>query len=103
MDGVIGNSSSGLTEAPSFGKGTINIGDRQLGRLRAESVIDCGPERGSILVALQKLYSPEFKRKLEGVVNPNGEEGASNKILRVLQEYPLDNILKKSFHDLMDR
>jgi GDP/UDP-N,N'-diacetylbacillosamine 2-epimerase (hydrolysing) len=101
VDGVIGNSSSGLTEAPSFGKGTINIGDRQRGRLRAESVIDSAPDRGSILTALQKLYSSEFQRKLENVVNPNGDEGASKKILRILHEYPLDNLLKKSFYDLV--
>jgi GDP/UDP-N,N'-diacetylbacillosamine 2-epimerase (hydrolysing) len=100
VDGVIGNSSSGLTEVPSFGKGTINIGDRQLGRLKAESVIDCDPDRMSILNALERLYSSEFKRNLGSVVNPNGNGGASKKILRVLHEHPLENLLKKSFHDL---
>ena len=103
VDGVVGNSSSGLTEVPSFGKGTINIGDRQLGRLRAESVIDCAPEREAISAGLKKLYSSDFQKKLKGVVNPNGTEGANKRILKVLQEYPLHNLLKKSFYDLADK
>lgn len=100
VDGVVGNSSSGLTEVPSFGKGTINIGDRQRGRLKAESVIDCNPERQSITAALQRLYSPAFLVMLKTVRNPYGEGGASEKIVQVLQDYPLETILKKSFHDL---
>jgi GDP/UDP-N,N'-diacetylbacillosamine 2-epimerase (hydrolysing) len=100
MDGVVGNSSSGLAEVPSFRKGTINIGDRQRGRLKAESVIDCNPDRQSITAALQQLYSPEFQATLSVVRNPYGEGGASEKIVRVLQEYPLDAIVKKTFHDI---
>jgi GDP/UDP-N,N'-diacetylbacillosamine 2-epimerase (hydrolysing) len=100
VDGVIGNSSSGLTEVPSFGKGTINIGDRQLGRLKAQSVIDCRPDRRSIALALQRLYSPAFQQMLKSVRNPYGDGGASAKIVRVLQDYPLDAILKKRFYDI---
>jgi GDP/UDP-N,N'-diacetylbacillosamine 2-epimerase (hydrolysing) len=100
VDGVVGNSSSGLMEVPSFGKGTVNIGDRQLGRLRAESVIDCGPERGSIIVALQKLYSEAFQLKLKTSRNPYGEGGASKKIVQILKECKLEAILKKTFYDL---
>jgi len=100
MDGVVGNSSSGLAEVPSFRKGTINIGDRQRGRLKAGSVIDCAPERQSIAAALRTLYSPEFQAELETVRNPYGEGGASEKVVRVLQEYPLDTLLKKTFYDL---
>ena len=100
LDGVVGNSSSGLTEAPSFGKGTINIGDRQRGRLKAGSVIDCKSDRQSIAAALQQLYSPTFQTTLQNVRNPYGEGGASKKIVRVLQSYPLDIDLKKTFHDL---
>ena len=65
VDGVIGNSSSGLIEVPSFSKGTINIGDRQRGRLKAESVIDCDPFKQSIVNALQHLYSDTFQEKTE--------------------------------------
>lgn len=100
VDGVVGNSSSGLAEVPSFRKGTINIGDRQRGRLKAESVIDCSPDRQSIAAALQRLYSPAFQATLKTVRNPYGEGGASVKIVQVLQSYPLETILKKSFYDL---
>jgi len=100
VDGVVGNSSSGLAEVPSFRKGTVNIGDRQRGRLKADSVIDCAPERESIAAALRTLYSPEFQAELASVRNPYGEGGASEKVVRVLQEYPLDTLLKKTFYDL---
>ena len=96
VDGVVGNSSSGLAEVPSFGKGTINIGDRQRGRLKAESVIDCDPDRQSIAAALQRLYSPAFQATLKTVRNPYGEGGASEKIVRVLRDYPLETILEES-------
>jgi GDP/UDP-N,N'-diacetylbacillosamine 2-epimerase (hydrolysing) len=99
-DGVLGNSSSGLTEVPSFGKGTINIGDRQRGRLKADSVIDCGPDRQSIASALSRLYSSDFQAGLKTVRNPYGEGGASEKVVKVLQECSLDGILMKSFYDL---
>lgn len=99
-DGVVGNSSSGLTEVPSFGKGTINIGDRQRGRLKAASVIDCGPERQAIAAALQQLYSPAFQSMLSTVRSPYGEGGASEKIVQVLRNSPFESLLKKSFHDL---
>jgi GDP/UDP-N,N'-diacetylbacillosamine 2-epimerase (hydrolysing) len=100
MDGVVGNSSSGLTEVPSFAKGTINIGDRQRGRLKSASVIDCDPDRHSIVSALKQLYSPAFQKKLITVKNPYGEGGASQKILKVLRSYPLKSIIKKSFCNL---
>jgi GDP/UDP-N,N'-diacetylbacillosamine 2-epimerase (hydrolysing) len=99
VDGVVGNSSSGLAEVPSFRKGTVNIGDRQRGRLKADSVLDCAPDRQSIGEALRTLYSPEFKARLPTVRNPYGEGGASEKVVRVLQEYPLDRLLKKTFYD----
>jgi GDP/UDP-N,N'-diacetylbacillosamine 2-epimerase (hydrolysing) len=100
VDGVVGNSSSGLTEVPSFAKGTINVGDRQRGRLKAESVIDCDPEQRSIAAALQRLYSAEFQSMLKTVKNPYGEGGASEKIVHILKDANLEFILKKSFNDL---
>jgi GDP/UDP-N,N'-diacetylbacillosamine 2-epimerase (hydrolysing) len=100
VDGVVGNSSSGLIEAPSFRKGTINVGDRQRGRLKAESVIDCNPEREAISEALQQLYSPAFQALLATVGNPYGDGGASERIVQVLKDYPLASILKKSFYDI---
>ncbi|MES2715829.1 MAG: UDP-N-acetylglucosamine 2-epimerase [Pseudomonadota bacterium] len=100
VDGVVGNSSSGLIEAPTLGIGTVNIGDRQRGRLRAPAVIDCAPERGAILAAIGRLYTPEFRRLAQARANPYGQGGAVEKIVHVLQHHPLDGILKKSFHDL---
>jgi GDP/UDP-N,N'-diacetylbacillosamine 2-epimerase (hydrolysing) len=100
VDGVVGNSSSGLIEVPSFAKATINIGDRQRGRLKANSVIDCEPCIKSISNALEFLYSNKFQKKIENVHNPYGEGGASKKIVEILQDHPLEFILKKPFHDL---
>ena len=99
VDGVVGNSSSGLTEVPSFKKGSINIGDRQRGRLRAESVIECEPERKSISMAIARLYSSAFHAKLQKVENPYGNGGASEAILMVLKDQSFENLLKKRFYD----
>jgi len=99
VDGLVGNSSSGLLEAPSFKKGTINIGDRQRGRMQAESVINCEPDRRSIAVALETLYSDDFQAGLNQVRNPYGDGGASEKVLRVLKNHDLNHIVKKVFHD----
>jgi len=100
VDGVVGNSSSGLLEVPSFKKGTINIGDRQKGRIKADSVIDCKPEKESILKALEELYSDEFMDELKTVMNPYGEGGASEAIVAILEKVVLDHIIKKEFYDL---
>jgi len=100
VNGVVGNSSSGLIEAPSFRIGTINIGDRQGGRIKAPSVIDCAPDTNSICEALQKLFSKSFGDKLKTITNPHGEGNAAGKILRVIQTYPLTGVLKKKFNDL---
>lgn len=99
VDGVVGNSSSGLTEVPSFKKGTINIGDRQRGRLQAESVIICEPTRRSISVALKRLYSTEFYESLSQVRNPYGDGGASEKVVKTIKNCSIDGIAKKSFYD----
>jgi GDP/UDP-N,N'-diacetylbacillosamine 2-epimerase (hydrolysing) len=100
VDGVVGNSSSGLAEAPSMGIGTIDIGDRQRGRLRASSVIHCEPSHEQITQALLELFSPAFKASLAQVDNPYGTGGASQRIVEVLTTHPLDQLIKKKFHDL---
>ena len=83
-----------------MGIGTINIGDRQKGRLRAASVIDCPPERQAIGAALRRLYALDFRAALPTTVNPYGTGGASERIVQVLRDFPLAGILKKSFYDL---
>ncbi len=100
VDFIIGNSSSGLLEAPSFKIGTINIGDRQKGRLQADSIINCLPEKVSIRESIKKIYSSNFKEILKNVKNPYGDECASKKIIEVLKNTPLNEILKKSFFDI---
>lgn len=100
MDLVLGNSSSGLTEAPSFNIPTINIGDRQNGRIKAQSVIDCEPNENSISKAIERAFSNSFSAKLKETRNPYGEGGASKKIVSKLKEVDLTNILKKSFYDI---
>ena len=100
VDGVVGNSSSGLLEVPSYKIGTVNIGDRQRGRIKADSVIDCGPTQKSIGDALKKLYSTDFQRTLKTVVSPYGTGGASEAIVKKLEDISLSDILKKGFYDL---
>jgi GDP/UDP-N,N'-diacetylbacillosamine 2-epimerase (hydrolysing) len=100
VDAVIGNSSSGLLEVPSFKKATINIGDRQKGRLKASSIIDCQPYQGGIEKALTKAFSKEFQALLSSAVNPYGEGEASFKILPVLKESIQIQGLKKHFYDI---
>lgn len=99
---VIGNSSSGLIEAPSFGVPTVNIGDRQKGRLRAESVIDCNPERNSIIDAINKAVADQESGALDGMTNPYGDGMVSEKIIHLLKEtlYYLEIDLKKKFYNI---
>jgi len=100
VNAVVGNSSSGLAEAPSFRIGTINIGDRQRGRLKAKSVIDCEPNQQSIQKAFERLYSNAFQEQLTSVQNPYGEGGASEKIVKMLKNLRFEDQLKKKFYDL---
>lgn len=100
VDGVVGNSSSGLAEVPSFKKGTINVGDRQRGRLQAGSVINCDPTRQSIAEAVARLYSADFQKNLSQVQNPYGEGGASDKVIEIVKHYAIQGIAKKVFYNL---
>lgn len=100
VDGVVGNSSSGLAEAPTFKIGTINIGDRQNGRLRAKSVIDCESTEKSIKKAIETLYSQNFQNILPSIVNPYGEENSTEKILDILKNANIPKEPKKEFYDL---
>jgi UDP-N-acetylglucosamine 2-epimerase len=94
---VVGNSSSGIIEAPSFKVPTVNIGDRQKGRLRAESVIDVACCKEDILVALQRaLYDERFRRQVRLAKNPYdpyGDGNVSGRLISVLESLPLDRRL----------
>ena len=100
VDGVIGNSSSGLLEVPSFKKGTINIGDRQKGRVKAKSVIDCSPTKESITQAIRRMYSDQFSKVIKLTINPYGNGGASDKIVETIENISLDDIIIKEFYDI---
>ncbi|WP_187647908.1 UDP-N-acetylglucosamine 2-epimerase [Nitrosophilus labii] len=101
VDAVVGNSSSGLLEAPSFKIGTINIGDRQKGRTKAKSVIDCKPKKEDIRKAFEKLYSTDFQERLKSVKNPYEQnELPSKKIVKTIKSFDLKNLLKKEFYDI---
>ena len=102
VDAVIGNSSSGLIEVPSFNVGTINIGDRQRGRISGESIICCEPYCDDICEALNKVYSNEFKVKLKSSINPYKKDGTVKNIVKKLRDYPLDGILKKQFNNFIN-
>ncbi|WP_103601779.1 UDP-N-acetylglucosamine 2-epimerase [Campylobacter concisus] len=100
VDIVLGNSSSGLLEVPSFKKATINIGDRQKGRARASSVIDVRPVKEEILAAIKRAYSKEFEQILKDTINPYDGGNPSKKMVKILKETKLDGILKKKFYDV---
>lgn len=100
VDIVLGNSSSGLSEVPSFKKATINIGDRQKGRTKASSVIDISPVKEEILVAIKKAYSKEFEQILKDTTNPYDGGNPSKKMVKILKEIELEGILKKKFYDV---
>ena len=99
-DAVIGNSSSGILEAPSLKVPTINIGDRQKGRIRTESIVDCQPQKDSILAALKTMYSNNFQSNLQHMEIPYEKYGTAKKIKEILKETDLSNILKKQFYDI---
>jgi len=100
VDGVVGNSSSGILEAPSFKVGTISLGDRQRGRIMSNSVIECFPTEESITDALTKLFSKEFRLLVKKTISPFGEGGVSEKITHIIESVSLDEILKKQFYDI---
>ena len=100
VDAVVGNSSSGLIEAPSFNIGTINIGDRQRGRVRSESVIDSDFTHESLKSAFRKLNSKKFIEKIKYLKNPYDAGATSKNIVRIIAESSFDNLLKKKFYDV---
>jgi len=99
-DVMIGNSSSAIIEAPTFGLPAVNIGERQRGRLRAANVIDVGHDRAAIRAAVERALDPAFRRSLAGLVNPYGDGHAAPRIARVLREVELGpRLIRKRFTD----
>lgn len=96
---VVGNSSSGLLEVPSFGIPTLNIGDRQNGRIACESVYYCETDKHSVLEGLNKVLSPEFKQFAKTVQNPYDKENTAQCIFDVISTYPFDSLNQKHFYN----
>ena len=99
-EAVIGNSSSGLIEAPTFLKPTVNIGNRQDGRIFGGTVINCGEDIPSIIKALKRALSTEFREKCSIEKNPYGSGGSSKKIIDILKATSLDDLVIKKFYDV---
>ncbi len=97
---VIGNSSSGLIEVPTFKVPTINIGNRQKGRIAGETVKSCKGDKSSILKAIDEVLSAEFKKICRNSQNPYGEGDSSDRILNIIQNTRLDGLVYKSFFDI---
>lgn len=93
---VVGNSSSGIIEVPSFGIPTLNIGDRQKGRIAAESVVNCGTNKDDILAGLEQVLKVEYKE----IHNPYEGKNTTTNILQVLKAYPLEGLIQKTFYNL---
>lgn len=97
---MVGNSSSGIIEAPSFELPVVNIGTRQEGRVKARNVIDVGYEEKAILAGIEKALSAPFRRSLKGMVNPYGDGHAAEVIVETLKRIELDNkLITKRFVD----
>lgn len=98
-DAMVGNSSSGLVEAPSFRLPVINIGTRQDGKIKAGHLIDCAATRPAVAAALARALDPAFRAGLADLVNPYGDGRAGPRIAHILRTVPLDGLLRKKFVD----
>jgi UDP-hydrolysing UDP-N-acetyl-D-glucosamine 2-epimerase len=99
-DAVIGNSSSGIIEAPALGTPTVNIGDRQAGRLRSASVVDCPEDARAIGAAIRRAIGAEFRGSIRGMTPAYGNGGAARRIADILRRHDVAHLTAKKFHDL---
>jgi GDP/UDP-N,N'-diacetylbacillosamine 2-epimerase (hydrolysing) len=98
---MVGNSSSGIIEASIFKLPVVNIGDRQMGRLRTSNIIDVPDEALAIERAIHTVLSPQFRESISQMEHPYGKGDASKQILQTLKTVPLNgSLLKKRFHDM---
>lgn len=100
VKGVVGNSSSGIIEAPEFGVGTVNIGSRQDGRVKPRSVVDCACKRSDIEMAIRKIISPEFSTVLDALDHPYGKGKTTEAIMDVLKSTQFSKLNRKKFFDI---
>jgi len=100
VDAVVGNSSSGIIEVPTFGIPTLNIGDRQTGRLKAQSILDCDSTSKEIIKKLKIILSPEFKESCKKAKNPYEKENTAIEIYTIIKNYPLGSLIQKRFYNI---
>jgi GDP/UDP-N,N'-diacetylbacillosamine 2-epimerase (hydrolysing) len=99
VDVVAGNSSSGVIETPTFKVPTVDIGDREKGRIMADNVINCEQSTESIRAALNNALSKKFKESLRDMINPYEKDNTAKRIAEKLRDYPLPETIKKEFYD----
>jgi UDP-N-acetylglucosamine 2-epimerase (non-hydrolysing)/GDP/UDP-N,N'-diacetylbacillosamine 2-epimerase (hydrolysing) len=97
---VVGNSSSGIVEVPSFGIPTLNIGNRQRGRIRAQSIIDCGTTVDELSKGMERLLALETLQMAKNVKNPYHKKNTAQEIFHIIKNYPLDSLIQKTFYNL---
>lgn len=101
VDAMIGNSSSGIIEAPSFKLPVVNVGDRQKGRVRAPNVLDVDAQEDLLVNAIRYALSSSFRCGLQNISNPYGDGSASANIVEILKSIELDSLYPKVFHDVL--
>ena len=97
---LIGNSSSGIIESPAFRIPAVNIGTRQMGRLSADSVLDCGTDKSSIVSAITSALDNDYKNTDVQINNPYGQGNASQEIIKILKSFSFDAV--KEFYNIKD-
>ena len=97
---VVGNSSSGIVEVPSFGIPTLNIGDRQKGRIQSESTYNCMPDKDSVLKGLDMVLSKDFRELASKAHNPYEKANTAEEIFNVISTYPIEQLNQKHFYDI---
>lgn len=97
---VVGNSSSGILEAPSAPTATINIGDRQKGRIQADSIINCNADKEDITTAFNNVKKNDFRKDIIAVINPYGNGTASSQIIKIIRSISQDWLKQKTFYDI---
>lgn len=96
----MGNSSSGITEAPYLGIPTINVGNRQKGRLKSKSIVDCNPNQLEIIKKIKIIISKKFRRKIKNQKTYYGNCNSSKKIVNIIRRINLKNVLYKKFYNI---
>lgn len=100
VDAVIGNSSSGIIEVPSFGIPTLNIGNRQQGRIKAKSIVDCDVTFEDVSSNLRIVLSTSFKENYKQCTNPYEKGNTAIEILKIIKYFELKSIIKKRFYNI---